>query len=271
MKYYKSKCGYFYKIVGDKKIRISIEEYKSMKGGTVESDGKIEESDFEKGNKPFIGIPRLQIDKISLEQLSNVSLKVLRKPFFLLGEPVIFFGLNNNNFEYACYNMIEGFSKKIVFVDKYTKSVNINNISIKFLIELFWGLVNIQKKDKTFMNTLYDTLRTYFSNNIQKLQTVVDNNVSRDMTLSYNTGRKNSYGNRKSLSVFNLTESKKIINDLRLSHDIQSDLVLSLKKIMTEANNMRKKGIYPDNIEKYKLNKFKELADRLNPTKRHTI
>jgi hypothetical protein len=43
MKYYKSKRGYFYKIVGDKKIRISIQEYKSkMKGGTVESDRNLE-------------------------------------------------------------------------------------------------------------------------------------------------------------------------------------------------------------------------------------
>jgi hypothetical protein len=49
MKYYKSKRSYFYKVVGDKKTRISIEEYKrNMKGGTVESDGKLENSDFEK-------------------------------------------------------------------------------------------------------------------------------------------------------------------------------------------------------------------------------
>jgi hypothetical protein len=121
------------------------------------------------------------------------------------------------------------------------------------------------------MNTLYDTLRAYFSKNIQILQHVVDDTVIRDMTLSYNTGRKNSYGNRKSLSVFNLTESKQIINNLRLPQNIQSDLVNNLKYIMQEANNMRKRGISPIVIEKYKLNKFKKLADLLNPTQRRTI
>lgn len=47
MKYYKSKHGYFYKMVGDKKTRISMEEYKSMKGGLIESNGILEESDFD--------------------------------------------------------------------------------------------------------------------------------------------------------------------------------------------------------------------------------
>ena len=57
MKYYKSKRGYFYKVVGDKKTRISMEEYKAgckkraMKGG-FDIFGRIEQSDFElKENK----------------------------------------------------------------------------------------------------------------------------------------------------------------------------------------------------------------------------
>jgi hypothetical protein len=51
MKYCKSKCGYFYKVVGDKKTRISMEEYKAgckkraMKGGFTE-DGNVEPNDF---------------------------------------------------------------------------------------------------------------------------------------------------------------------------------------------------------------------------------
>lgn len=270
MKYYKSKRGYFYKMVGDKKTRISIEEYKSMKGGTVESDGKIEESDFEKGNKPFIGITTSQQSRISQNQLRNVSLKVLRKPFFLLGEPVIFFGLNGNKFEYACYNIIEGFSKKIVFVYKNTKSVEINLIPIENLIELFWGLVNIRKKDKTFMNTLYDTLRTYFSIHNQKLKHVVDDDVIRQMTLSYNTGRKNSYGNRKSLSVFNLTESKKIMDSI--PRRIQMILIKELRNIMTKAEIMRKQRISSKEIEEYKSNEFQKIANSLLiPTQRRTI
>jgi hypothetical protein len=57
MKYCKSKRGYFYKVVGDKKTRISMEEYKAgckkraMKGG-FDRFGKIQQSDFElKKNK----------------------------------------------------------------------------------------------------------------------------------------------------------------------------------------------------------------------------
>jgi hypothetical protein len=269
MKYYKSKRGYFYKIIGDKKIRISIEEYKSMKGGTVESDGKIEISDFKKGNGQFTGIPRLQA-KISLKQLRNVFLKVLRKPFFLLGEPVIFFGLNGGDFEYACYNIIEGFSKKIVFVYKNTKSVEINLIPIENLIELFWGLVNIRTKDKTFMNTLYDTLRTYFSIHNQKLKHVVDDDVIRQMTLSYNTGRKNSNSKRKSLSVFNLTESKKIMDSI--PQHIQKILIEKLQLIMTKAEIMRTQGISPTDIDAYKSNKFQKIVNSLLiQTQRRTI
>ena len=113
MKYYKSKRSYFYKVVGDKKTRISIEEYKrNMKGGTVESDGKLENSDFEKRsgkssyglNSAYRGLPKSYI-QITDENLNNIDLKVLRKPFYLAGEPVIFFGgISYNNFTHACHN-----------------------------------------------------------------------------------------------------------------------------------------------------------------------
>ena len=52
MKYYKSKSGYFYKVVGDKKTRISMEEYKAgckkkaMKGGFTE-EGNVQANDFD--------------------------------------------------------------------------------------------------------------------------------------------------------------------------------------------------------------------------------
>lgn len=271
MKYYKSKRGYFYKIVGDKKIRISIQEYKlKMKGGTVTTNGNLEKSDFLKENT-YYGLPE-SYGKITQEMLDNIVLKVLRKPFFLSGEPVIFFGIYGNSFKYACYYEFENFSKKIIFKDANNKTIHISDINIKYLIELFWGLVNIRKKDKTFMNTLYDTLCTYFSNNIKRLQTVVDTTIIREMmTLSYNTGRKNSYGNRKSLSVFNLQQSKQIINDLRLPKHIRTDLVYILRNIMKEAEKMRKNKISPIDIEEYKLKKFQEIADRLNQTKRLTI
>lgn len=264
MKYYKSKCGYFYKIVGDKKIRISIQEYKlKMKGGTVTTNGILERSDFNKENT-YCGLSE-SYGEITQDMLDKIFLKVLRKPFFLVYEPVIFFGIDGNFFKYACYYEFKNFSKKIIFKDANDKTISISQINIEYLIELFWGLVNIRKKDKTFMNTLYDTLRTYFSNNIEKLKYVLeDDHVIREMTLSYNTGRKNSYGNRKSLSVFNLQQSKQIIN--RLPKHIRTDLVYILRNIMKKAEKMRKKGISSTDIEQYKSKIFQEIADRLNPT-----
>jgi hypothetical protein len=78
MKYCKSKRSYFYKVVGDKKTRISIEEYKrNMKGGTVESDGKLEKLDFSKENIHkgiyFVNqpIPKHVLDEITPTEKKN--------------------------------------------------------------------------------------------------------------------------------------------------------------------------------------------------------
>jgi hypothetical protein len=164
MKYYKSKRGYFYKIVGDKKIRISIQEYKSkMKGGTVESDGNLENIDFFKGTK-YRGLP-VSYSQITQEMLDNIKLKVLRKPFYLAGEPVIFFGGNNaDKFTHACDND-SIFSKKINFFELKYRSVipkSIDDISTQDLIELFYGLKNIRKENRSFMNRLYKILESEF-------------------------------------------------------------------------------------------------------------
>lgn len=168
MKYYKSKRGYFYKIVGDKKIRISIQEYKSkMKGGTVESDGILEKSDFEKrrdesynSNLAYRGLLQ-SYGEITNEMLDNIDLKVLRKPFYLAGEPVIFFGGKlADKFTHACHND-SFFSKKINFFElKYNavSPISIDNILTINLIELFYGLKNIRKKYRSFMNRLYNIL-----------------------------------------------------------------------------------------------------------------
>lgn len=257
MKYCKSKRSYFYKVVGDKKTRISIEEYKSkMKGGTVESDGKLEKLDFSKENiHKGIYFVNQQIHKNVLDE---INLKVLRKPFYLLGEPVIFFGIDENNFKYACYYVFDKFSKKIIVKDINKNVIDILTIDIKYLIELFWGLVNIRKKDKTFMDTLYKLLREYFSYNIEKLRPVLYDDAIREMTLSYNTGRKNSYGNRKTLSVFNLQQSKQIINNLKLPTYIESFLVNKLKSIMEIAESMRKKDFLQYTLKIINQKNFKK-------------
>ncbi len=272
MKYYKSKCGYFYKIVGDKKIRISIQEYKSkMKGGTVKSDGNLESSDFEKRrDSEYRGLPE-SYGEIIQEMLDKIVLKVLIKPFFLGWEPVIFFGINGNYFKYACYYEFENFSNKIIFKDIIDNTTNISEIDIKYLIELFWGLVNIRKKNKTFMDKLYNYLREYFLKNTQILiRNKLDENIIRAMVPSF-TVTKKSYGIRKSISMFNLQQSKQTINDLRLPKNTKLNLVSNLKEIMREAENMRRRGKSSTVIEEYKLKKFQEIADRLNQTKRLTI
>lgn len=172
MNYCKSKRGYFYKIIGDKKIRISIQEYKlKMKGGRVESDGKLESSDFEKSydksydsSKSYHGLPQ-SYSQITDEMLNNIVLKVLRKPFYLAGEPVIFFGGKSaNNFTHACHND-SIISKKInFFVLKHICAIptTIEKILTIDLIELFYGLKNIRKKNSSFMNRLYNILESEF-------------------------------------------------------------------------------------------------------------
>lgn len=89
MKYCKSKRGYFYKVVGDKKTRISMEEYKAgckkhaMKGG-FDKFGRIEQSDFElkenKNTKP---------DENSISIIKNIN-----------GIPHVFFGYNKRAGKY---------------------------------------------------------------------------------------------------------------------------------------------------------------------------
>ena len=94
MKYCKSKRGYFYKVVGDKKTRISIEEYKAgckkqaMKGGFDEF-GRIEQSDFKlKENK------NTEPDENSISIIKNIH-----------GIPHVFFGYEKRieKYRYVMY------------------------------------------------------------------------------------------------------------------------------------------------------------------------
>ena len=94
MKYCKSKRGYFYKVVGDKKIRISMEEYnagckkRAMKGG-FDKFGRIEQSDFElKENK------NTEPDENSISIIKNIH-----------GIPHVFFGYNKHfgKYRYVMY------------------------------------------------------------------------------------------------------------------------------------------------------------------------
>ena len=171
MKYYKSKRGYFYKIIGDKKIRISIEEYKIkckksvIKGGTVQKNGKLEKSDFEFNSSKFRRLNNIRTSELTNDILKSIRLKVIRKPWYSGNEPVIFFGGNSYSyFSYACYND-SIFSKKINFFELKNGSVNpisIDYISTQDLIELFYGLKNIREQYPSFMTKLYNTLESEF-------------------------------------------------------------------------------------------------------------
>ena len=171
MKYYKSKLGYFYKIIGDKKIRISIEEYKikckksAIKGGTVQNNGELEKSDFQFNSSKFRRLDKIRTSELTNDILKSIRLKVMRKPWYLGNEPVICFGGNSySDFSYACYND-SIFSKKINFFELKYSSVNpisIDDISTQDLIELFYGLKNIREQYPSFMTKLYNTLESEF-------------------------------------------------------------------------------------------------------------
>jgi hypothetical protein len=140
MKYCKSKRGYFYKVVGDKKTRISMEEYKAgckkhaMKGGKLVSDGHLETSnfDFDSGysnfneiteNKPII---RSKDNPISI-MYNNQHI------------PYVFFGYNRKigKFRYVMYYDGKTFVFKELgdFVGEI-KSPNISSINPDILSNL---------------------------------------------------------------------------------------------------------------------------------------
>jgi hypothetical protein len=236
MKYYKSKRGYFYKIIGDKKIRISIEEYKmkckksAIKGGTVQNNGELEKSDFQISvyGQQFIRLNKNPISQhITNDILNSIHLKVIRKPWYLGNEPVIFFGGNPDSmyFSYACYND-SIFSKKINFFELKYGSVNpisIDNILIQDLIELFYGLKNIRKKYPSFMTKLYNTLESEFmkTTRLPFISNIRFTNKNKIKKLTKYSGHDNSYQIKQSLLTLkkftkNPQEVTNILN--RLQH-----------------------------------------------------
>jgi hypothetical protein len=225
MKYYKSKRGYFYKIVGNKKIRISIEEYnaktkkKIMKGGIIKNDGELEAIDFHKSfeYKTLTDILPASRSKITIEYLKRINLKVEMDPWFLGNGPWIIFGSDNpqsDSFLFACHNIGINLFKKVIFfenpgISKKEKKIDIDNIDIKYLIELFWGLVNIRENKKpNFMNTLYDTLRIYFTKNIDELRKVLSEELIRQMVIKYRSSSRNESGKIIEISDLEIKKSK---------------------------------------------------------------
>jgi hypothetical protein len=133
MKYCKSKRGYFYKVVGDKKTRISMEEYKAgckkraMKGGFTE-DGRVERNDF-----------------YSVEKLNNANRNDASYfPILILFNgnriPHIFFDYNKDagRYNYVIYYETHGINLLVI-----KKIDNHGNISEVGLLDIDNGLFNI--------------------------------------------------------------------------------------------------------------------------------
>ena len=285
---YKSKRGYFYKIVGNKKIRISIEEYKSMKGGTVKEDGELEVSDFEKDSKyqTLTDIRHSSLGKIKTDELNEIRLKVINNPWFLGNEPVLIFGSNNttpNYFLFACHNIRINLFKKVVFFKNKVTTVEeiktIDNIDILYLIELFWGLVNIRKNKKpNFMTTLYDTLMNYFSldTNIKKLTQLLESSddirkmiktikVKKSQRISKDF--QNRSVNGKSISKLNIKNS---INKFK-GYDTPAAIIImnELKRIVSEVKKLISFGKKNEEIKKYQTEQFKKLLETIKIYKRN--
>jgi len=311
---YKSKCGYFYKIVSNKKIRISIEEYNSMKGGTVEKDGKLEESDFEKTGGNYIGIPFInnkfdtdfnikrmteKNNTIRQQELDEVKLKVLHKPFYLGSEPVIFFGLRQYaRFYYACFNQIftnniffYGLSieqepiKSTVVNEKQIESTVVNekqiestvvnekkikpikltilNIPVMNLIELFWGLRNIRTTgtNKKFMNRIYNKLLDYFANKYELLRNVLENRDSLLVMTSLQIGKiRNNNGRPISHGAVN---NARLLVEEKYGFDINQ-----IKQALINIDNLIKQKIASGKItyeqgKQLKIKKYEQLSKYL--------
>jgi hypothetical protein len=203
MKYYKSKRGYFYKVVGDKKTRISIEEYKSMKGGKLEANGELDKTNFSQ----IIEIPSRRVrnnneNSIELQEMkrenvknNNIDInsipepKIMRQKGFRK-EPYIFFGFNPNTkkYRYVFYNDLSWFSKKeIIPSNNITnekkvickklkdndeiveiKHIDITNIPLKILSHLFIFLLKKRKENEDFMERLFNYLYNVIYHKITK-------------------------------------------------------------------------------------------------------
>ena len=121
-------CGYFYKIVENKKIRISMEEYKSMSGGGgIESNGKLDKNNFSQQIKIHRRTNRTNQRNNNMIELTtfinesrkdpkinirNIPIPKIMRQKGLRNEPYIFFGYNpsTETYKYVCCNDLRIFN-----------------------------------------------------------------------------------------------------------------------------------------------------------------
>ena len=203
MKYCKSKRSYFYKVVGDKKTRISMEEYKSMKGGKLEANGILEESDFDipiKLKKLVFNNNVIELHNSFKIDFSNIpEPKILRKAG-LSHEPYIFFGYNplTGKYRYVFYNDTRWFKHNVIIItsnqynSSYKKEVicktlignkinslnhsSITSIELKYLVHLYLFLLNKRETEPDFMERLFTYLYNIIKYKITKSGKMQNNN-----------------------------------------------------------------------------------------------
>lgn len=207
MKHYKSKRGYFYKMVGDKKTRISIEEYKSMKGGKLKENGILDKENFSQiieiplrrvknNNESLIELQEMKRENVKNNNIDIKSIpepKIMRQKGFRK-EPYIFFGFNpnTNKYRYVFYNDLRWrwFSKieiipsnnitneKKVICKKLEdndtivelKHIDITKIPLKILSHLFIFLLKKRKENEDFMERLFYYLYNVIYHKITKIK-----------------------------------------------------------------------------------------------------
>ena len=211
MKYCKSKRSYFYKVVGDKKTRISMEEYKSMKGGKLEANGELDKTNFSQ----IIEIPSRRVrnnneNSIELQEITrenvknnNIDFSNIPEPKIMIQkgfrkEPYIFFGYNplTGKYRYVFYNDTRWFKHNEIIItnnnQSYKKEVicktlignkinslnhsSITSIELKYLVHLYLFLLNKRETEPDFMERLFTYLYNIIKYKITKSGKMQNNN-----------------------------------------------------------------------------------------------
>jgi hypothetical protein len=168
-----------------------MEEYKSMKGGNLEKNGKLDKTNFSQkiiiprhvrnNNKNSIELQPITIKNIKNNNIDIHSIpepKIMRQKG-LRNEPYIFFGFNpnTNKYRYVFYNDLRWFTKTEISLNNitYKKKVickkiandntivelshlEITEIPLIFLSHLFIFLLKKRIENENFMERLFDYL-----------------------------------------------------------------------------------------------------------------
>jgi len=164
MKYCKSKRGYFYKVVGDKKTRISMEEYKvgckkrAMKGG-FDKFGRIEQSDFKLKEKK-----NTESDENQISIIRNIH-----------DIPHVFFGYDKRieKYRYVMYY----FDKNKILGKSIPPIITVQRLEDDGLISQPFSSINqeiLRIPARILLNLSYEFLHDYTRNKSKGMKIIYD-------------------------------------------------------------------------------------------------